>query len=80
MAECAVLGAPDPVRGKVVHALVVLAANVPPSVELAEQMRKTLKRSMSAYKVPCRIDFVDALLRTASDKIMRNRLLLPGHN
>jgi 2-aminobenzoate-CoA ligase len=78
VAECAVLGAPDPVRGKVVHALVVLAANVPTSAELAERMRETLKRSMSAYKVPRSIDFVDALPRTASGKIIRNRLLLPG--
>lgn len=77
VAECAVVGAPDPARGKVVRAYVVASANVRPSPELAEQMRQKLKGNMSSYKVPRSIDFVETLPRTASGKIMRHRLLAP---
>ncbi len=77
VAECAVLGASDPVRGKAIRAYVVLAGDCAASPELAERMRETLKRTMSSYKVPRSIDFVDTLPRTASGKIMRHRLLSP---
>ncbi len=74
VAECGVVGAPDPVRGTVVKAFVVLK----PGEEKSEQMIKTLqdhvKAAIAPYKYPRAIEFVDSLPRTETGKLQRFRL------
>ena len=74
VAECAVVAAPDPVRGQIVKAFVVPR----PGIEGAEPLRKELqafvKQRIAAYKYPRAIEFLDALPRTETGKVQRFRL------
>lgn len=72
VAECAVLGAPDTRRGKVVKALVVPRSGVEPSESLALQIQNFVKNTIAPYKYPRAIEFVSALPRTVTGKISRN--------
>jgi acetyl-CoA synthetase len=72
--ECAVVAAPDAVRGEVVEAHVVLATNTAPSEDLVEQLQTWVKRNYAAHAYPRRIHFIDALPKTPSGKIQRAEL------
>ena len=70
--ECAVTGAPDPIRGQVVKATIVLAENYKPgSIELVKEIQKFVKDTTAPYKYPRIVDFVDSLPKTISGKIKR---------
>lgn len=70
--ECAVTGAPDPIRGQVVKATIVLAeAYKPGSIELVKDIQKFVKDTTAPYKYPRIVDFVDSLPKTISGKIKR---------
>jgi acetyl-CoA synthetase len=72
--ECAVTGAPDPVRGAVVKATVVLTKGFEPSSELKQELQEHVKNQTAPYKYPRILEFVDALPKTISGKIRRNVL------
>ncbi|NLM01526.1 MAG: AMP-binding protein [Treponema sp.] len=73
--ECAVTAAPDPVRGQVVKATIILAKNYKPgSDELKKDIQNFVKNTTAPYKYPRIIDFVDELPKTISGKIMRKNL------
>ena len=72
--ECAVVGLPDEERGQAVSAFVVLADGIAPSAELAKELQDFVKREIAPYKYPRRVEFVDALPRTATGKLQRFRL------
>ncbi len=73
--ECAVTGAPDPVRGQVVKATIVLApAYRPGSAELVKEIQKFVKETTAPYKYPRIVEFVEALPKTSSGKIMRKAI------
>ena len=71
--ECAVTGVPDPLRGFIVKASVVLAegyrAMAGPG--LAKEIQAFVKRTTAPYKYPRLIEFVDELPKTVSGKIRR---------
>jgi acetyl-CoA synthetase len=69
--ECAVTAAPDPVRGQVVKATVVLARGFSPSEELKRELQNHVKRVTAPYKYPRIVDFVSELPKTISGKIQR---------
>jgi acetyl-CoA synthetase len=69
--ECAVTGEPDPVRGQVVKATVVLAAGWLPSDELRQDLQNYVKTHTAPYKYPRLLDFVKELPKTISGKIRR---------
>ena len=69
--ECAVTGVPDPIRGQLVKATVVLTKNYTASDELAEELKDFVKRNTAPYKYPRAIEFVKELPKTVSGKIMR---------
>jgi acetyl-CoA synthetase len=70
--ECAVTAAPDPMRGQVVKATVVLARGWTASEELRKELQNHVKRVTAPYKYPRIVDFVDELPKTVSGKIQRN--------
>jgi acetyl-CoA synthetase len=72
--EAAAVESPDPVRGMVVKAFVVLREGQPPSDSLAQEIQDHVKRTIAPYKYPRRIEFVTALPKTTSGKIMRREL------
>ncbi len=76
VAECAVIGAPDPkgVRGIVVKAVVVLSKRYKPSEALTKELQEYVKKVTAPYKYPRIIDYVDELPKTISGKILRRQL------
>jgi 2-aminobenzoate-CoA ligase len=74
VAECAVVGVPDPVRGQIVKAFVVPRQGVPASDRLREDLQRFVKQRIAAYKYPRAVEFVDALPRTETGKVQRFRL------
>ena len=69
--ECAVTAAPDPIRGQVVKATIVLAPGYEPSDELKKDIQNHVKRVTAPYKYPRIVDFVSELPKTTSGKIRR---------
>ncbi len=72
--ECAVTAAPDPVRGQVVKATIVLAKNYSPSDELKKEIQNHVKHVTAPYKYPRIVEFVENLPKTTSGKIMRKKI------
>jgi acyl-coenzyme A synthetase/AMP-(fatty) acid ligase len=72
--ESAVVASPDPVRGEVVKAFVVLEPGQAGGPELVAQLQEHVKRVTAPYKYPREIEFVDALPKTPSGKIRRVEL------
>lgn len=72
--ECAITGAPDPVRGQVVKATVVLKKGYSPSPELIKELQDHVKKSTAPYKYPRIIEFVDELPKTIGGKIKRAQI------
>ena len=69
--ECAVTAAPDPIRGKVVKATVVLAKGWEPSDELVKELQNHVKKTTAPYKYPRIVEFTDELPKTIGGKIKR---------
>ena len=74
VAECAVVAAPDPVRGEVVEAFVVLRADGEESDDLVAELQQHVRTRYAAHAYPRRIHVVAALPKTASGKIQRAQL------
>jgi len=74
VAEAAVVGSPDPVRGLIVKAFVVLRPGFSPSERLVCDLQEHVKTVTAPYKYPRAIEFVDTLPKTHSGKIRRNEL------
>jgi 2-aminobenzoate-CoA ligase len=72
--ECAVVGEPDPERGQIVVAHVVLVEGVAPTPETAKRLQDHVKASIAPYKYPRRVEFVATLPKTQTGKIQRFRL------
>lgn len=69
--ECAVTGVPDPKRGQIAKATVVLTKDYKPSRELEIELKTFAKEHLALYKIPRMVEFVDELPKTISGKIRR---------
>ncbi|MEW5898690.1 MAG: AMP-binding protein [Bacillota bacterium] len=71
VAEAAVVGKPDELRGEVVKAYVVLKPGFSAGDALAEELSRFVKKRLSAHEYPREIEFVEQLPKTPSGKIQR---------
>ncbi len=74
VAESAVVGTPDPIRGDLVKAYVVLKNGYRPSYELAQELSNYVRGHAPPYQRPREIEFVTDLPKTISGKIVRKQL------
>lgn len=74
VAESAVVASPDPVRGDVVKAFVILTPGYVPSDELVVSIQDHVRQSTAPYKYPRVVEFVTELPKTISGKIRRVEL------
>ncbi len=72
--ECAAVASPDPERGEVVKAFVVLRPGHAGSDALARELQEHVKRTTAPYKYPRRIAFVPDLPKSAVGKLQRRVL------
>jgi acetyl-CoA synthetase len=77
VAEAAAVAAPDPERGSVVRAIVVLRSGEP-GPDLARELQEHVKRQTAPYKYPRLVEFAESLPKTASGKIKRAELRAGG--
>ena len=72
--ETAITGVPDPLRGQVVKATIVLKPGYEPSDALQKELQAHVKHLTAPYKYPRVVEFVDSLPKTISGKIRRTEL------
>ncbi len=74
VAEAAVVGRPDDIKGQAVSAFVTLEGGYVASKELKEELRAWVAKEIGAMAKPDDIRFTDTLPKTRSGKIMRRLL------
>jgi acetyl-CoA synthetase len=74
VAEAAVVGRPDPLKGQAIAAFVTLESGQKPTEELRLQLRDHVAKEIGAFAKPDDVRFTDALPKTRSGKIMRRLL------
>ncbi len=74
VAEAAVIGIPDPIKGETIKAFVILREGFEGSDELLKQLKQHVREELSPIAVPSGINFVTSLPKTRSGKIMRRVL------
>ena len=74
VAEAAVVGRPDELKGQAISAFVTLESGNQPSEELKDELRKWVAKEIGSLARPDDLRFTDALPKTRSGKIMRRLL------
>ncbi len=74
VAEAAVIGVPDDLKGNVIYAYCILVAGFEGTDDLVEQLKEHVRHEVGPIAVPAQIEFVDKLPKTRSGKIMRRVL------
>ena len=74
VAEAAVVGRPDDIKGQAISAFVTLEQGVKPTEELKEELKKWVAKEIGSLAKPDDIRFTDMLPKTRSGKIMRRLL------
>ena len=74
VAECAVIGKPDPARTNIVKAFVVLREGTEADGETVQRLQNFAKAEIAPYKYPREIEFVSDLPKTETGKMQRFRL------
>ena len=71
VSNCAITGYPDPIRGQIVKATIILQPGYEESEELIKDIQNHVKKTTAPYKYPRLIEFVDEIPETISGKIRR---------
>ncbi|PKL54818.1 MAG: acetate--CoA ligase [Methanomicrobiales archaeon HGW-Methanomicrobiales-6] len=74
VAEAAVIGKPDPLKGNVIKAFVTLRMGADPGDGLSDDLARHVRKSLGPVAVPAEIEYMDRLPKTRSGKIMRRVL------
>ncbi len=74
VAECAVIASPDPDRGNIVKAFIVLRDGFEGDDDLVKTLQDYVKNEIAPYKYPRAISFIDELPKTQTGKLQRFRL------
>jgi 2-aminobenzoate-CoA ligase len=74
--ECAVIGAPDQERGRIVKAFVILRDPAQATAGTVKELQDYVKAQIAPYKYPRDVEFVPDLPRTETGKVQRYRLRL----
>ncbi len=74
VAESAVIGVPDEVKGHAIYAYCILRAGFTGNMELEDKLKDHIRHEVGPIAVPSHIHFVDKLPKTRSGKIMRRVL------
>lgn len=74
VAEAAVVGVQDEIKGHIIYAYVTLKANITPTDQLKSELNQTVRDSIGALAVPGHIQWAEGLPKTRSGKIMRRLL------
>ncbi|MEZ4832149.1 MAG: acetate--CoA ligase [Caldilineaceae bacterium] len=74
VAESAVIGVPDELKGNVIHAFCILNSGVTGDSDLVDELKRHVRTEVGPIAVPAKIEFVDSLPKTRSGKIMRRLL------
>lgn len=80
VAEAAVVGVEDTIKGQAILAFVILKEGITPNTELAESIRSHVAQEIGAIAKPKQIVFVPDLPKTRSGKIMRRVLKAIAHH
>ena len=74
VAEAAVIGKPDAIKGNAIKAFVILRVGNKPSEKLTQDLIYHVRMTLGPIAVPHEIEYVDKLPKTRSGKIMRRVL------
>lgn len=76
VANAAVIGVADPMRGTIVKAVIVLTAGHAASTQLTDELRQLVRSTLAPYETPKEVEFIDALPMTTTGKVQRRLLRL----
>ena len=71
VADCGVVGTPDPQRGQIVTAFITLKTGFIADAKMVETLQDFVKQQIAPFKYPRRIEFIPAMPRTQTGKLQR---------
>ena len=80
IAQVAVIGIPDKLRGEAVKAYIVLKDGNQPSGKLTAEIQDSVRKRLAAYEYPRFIEYIDDLPLTTTGKVRRNELRARQHH
>jgi acetyl-CoA synthetase len=72
--DVAVIASPDPIRGSIVKAFIMLKKEIAPSEVIRDEIQAMVKKNLGAYEYPREIEFLEDFPRTVTGKIQRHVL------